>query len=769
MRLLSFIVFFALFYNAPFIFSASETSLEFHISEDLMAKSDEFDKLVEHPSLKDLMKDKMIKRPDKCPMENLAVSELYEKLRIVTQAFDSGNCSSGTTGALLKSLSGITEKGALIMTLSKNPAASYATLASLSNITDLSSTSAVATTTTTETTTGTSTTSTPSSTTSDYYSTMSSYLVGLSQNDDCVNNLKRKGFLSTLGDIITTMGQASLLIPTGSGFLYSAAGIAVGSTLKILASLFKPPFNWEIPEERAQFEGLICAFFKLRRDIENAHVLGVDKKKTLEEIAAITKQINEINGYKDRLLEEQKVRNQEILKFKENYYNSRQKLETYYLHTSIDTFIKKTEEETLKTAPNKSQAIKYASDLGKKVLLMASFNQLEDFEIMRGLLEPFTNTQLVLELHKKKYPDIYTEAVEPLLIYLKTNRIILDTELLIPTKDFLSLKKTEDSKDNQELIQLIDNSYLQLLQKVGDTTVYLNTQIQILNNTLKRLQLNTWDAGSSMDFNIVEEYIKIQKSIYEKNGYSYLSYFKETAYDSYKQYKKDYDDLLQKRKVPTFNKDLPWLCRSTKQTVMRWHFANHAVESIWDFLKANEGIFYTNVKRVKLGANFIPIGRTNQYKLYKDARSSEIAKALYYQEVENKKKKIEEKEKKQENDERISLALEKQEEIEKLLHHEAREHISQEERLRDIKVSQLLDKKKLKEKEKDFYLQKMREKRATQKKTPPLLIYNRSDLDSYGLRLRNNLGKLMLQIKYSEAEIKDLTNFREEYQCTQYE
>jgi hypothetical protein len=200
---------------------------------------------------------------------------------------------------------------------------------------------------------------------------------------------------------------------------------------------------------------------------------------------------------------------------------------------------------------------------------------------------------------------------------------------------------------------------------------------------------------------------------------------------------------------------------------MRWHFANHAVESIWDFLKANEGIFYTNVNRVKLGANFIPIGRTNQYKLYKDARSSEIAKALYYQEVENEKKKREEKEKKQENEDRILLALEKQEEIEKLLHHEAREHILPQERLRDIKVSQLLRKKSSEEKE--LNLKKMQEKRATQKEKPPLLVYNRSDLNCYGLRLKSNLGKLMLQIKYSEVEIKDLTNFREEYQCTQYE
>lgn len=768
MKLLSFIVFFALFYPAPFVFPASKTPLEFHVSEDLMAKSDEFEKLLEHPSLKDLMRDKMIKRPDKCPIENLAVSELYEKLRLVTKAFDSGNCSSGTTGALLKGLSSITEKGALIITLSKNPAASYATLASLSNITDLSQTSAVATTATTETTTETST-STSSSKTSDYYSTVSSYLVGLSQNDDCVNNLKRKGFLSTLGDIITTMGQASLLVPTGSGFLYSAAGIAVGSTLKILASLFKPPFNWEIPEERAQFEGLICAFFKLRRDIENAHVLGVDKKKTLEEIAAITKQINEINTYKDRLLEEQKSRNQEILSFKENYYNSRQKLETYHLHMAIDTFINKTEEETFKASPNKSQAIKYASDLGRKALLMESFNQLEDFEIMKGLLEPFTSTQIILELHKKKYPDFYIESIEPLLIYLKTNRTILDTELLTPTKDFLALKKTEDSKNNQEIIQLIDDSYLKLLQRVGDTTVYLNTQIQILNNMLKRLQLNTWDAGSSMDFNIVEEYIKIQKSIYEKNGYSYVSYFKETAYDSYKQYKKDYEDLIKKQQVPTFNKDLPWLCRSSKQTVMRWHFANHAVESIWDFLRANEGLFYTNVKRVKLGAQFLPLGRTNQYKLYKDARSSEIAKALYYQEVENENKKREEKEKKQENNDRIALALEKQEEIEKLLHHEAKKHILPQERLRDIKITQLLDKNKLEKKEKELYLKKIDEKRTSQKEKPPLLIYNRNELNSYGLTLKSNLGKLMLQIKYSEAEIKGLTDFRKEYQCTQYE
>lgn len=764
MRILSLIALFG-FFHTPFLFSSERSPLEFHVTEELQANPEEFNKLLEHPSLKDLMKNRLIKRPEKCPIENLTVSELHKKLRIITKAFDYGECAKGQTGAILKGLGEITGKVNTFMTAAQNPENSYDLLSSLSSITDLESSSTgaeeaseelVATAENLE--------------SADYYSRVSSYLADLSESNDCMTNLRRQGFLGTLGDVITTMGQTSLLVPSSSGFLFSAAGIAVGSSLKILGSLFKSPFDWDDPEERAQFESLSCSFFKLRRDIESAHVFGVNEKKTKEELTTITKQIKAITDYKNRLLEEQKKRNQTVLTLKENYYKAHQKLGLYNLHKEIDSFIKQIETETAKTSPNKSQVIKYISDLAKKITPMETFSGLEDLEIIKSILDHFDDAKSILELHKKKYPDLYAEAIEPLLVYLKTNKTRFDKDLLIPTKEFLALKRTEESKSNQDIIKLIDSSYLKLLQKVGDTTVYLNTQVQLLSNALKRFQFNENDDGSHMDFNVNEEYLKIQKAIYEKNGYPYLSFFKESAYDSYKQYEKDYEKIERGKLAPTFNKDLPWLCRSAKQTIIRWSLANHAVESIWDFLKANESIFYQNVKKVRLWGKILPIGHTKQYKLYKDARSAEIAKGLYYQEIEERKEKEKERKERDQKEKRILEALAKQEETEKLARREARTQMSLEERKKDIKASKLKKKKRKEEKrEQERLLKRIAQERKRDREKTPTLIYNRRELSPYGWRTKKNLGKLILKVKYSEKEIKDIVDFRDEYQCTKYD
>lgn len=604
------------------------TSHEFYIPEKLIPLDLELNTLLENSNTKKILLNKDIKRPSKCPLKNLQPKILHEKLLLISKAFQYGQCLDNNN-QLLQGLESIAEKAHLTIQSMNNTNQNFTPLSSLSDITE----STAVTTEVTETmNTSDITLSSNNVTDTEYYSNVMNYLGKISQDDDCVNNLKKQGFLSVLANIVTSIGQTSLLVPSPSGFLFSAAGIGFGSTLKVIAGLFKSRFNWSSSEERTQFQELNCSFFDLRREIEKTQVFETTVQTRKEKIDAIKEQISLIEAYKNKLISEQKEANQKIILLKENYYRSQNKLESYKIFQTIETFIKKTDEELKKQPPNIPRLISDLEDFTQKFTGASQETLSGSHQILDTFFSPFKKENL-LEVYALEHSLFLRKHLNPILIYLKKHKEILSTEMTLMTTDFLNIRRNPQTKTNHEILKEIETKYISLVKKTGDTLVYLKNQNEILTNYSNKKDYDSYDDSSHRNYDIIKEYLTIQEAIYESLGYPYLKYFRKEIYDNMKIFKRRAKRFNFKKNVPPFKKELPWLCRNAHQLILNWQNADSASEVSWDFLETNIGLFYQDIKKIKFFLHLFPIARTKQYKLYRSARSAEIAKNLVYKNV----------------------------------------------------------------------------------------------------------------------------------------
>lgn len=98
-------------------------------------------------------------------------------------------------------------------------------------------------------------------------------LKNVSSDDTCLYNIRKRGLLPVVADVLTNIGQVSSLIPGMNGFIISASAVSLGTALKIIANIFGSEFNWNDVNERKQFLSLNCSFFDLRREVEAAEVV----------------------------------------------------------------------------------------------------------------------------------------------------------------------------------------------------------------------------------------------------------------------------------------------------------------------------------------------------------------------------------------------------------------------------------------------------------------------------------------------------------------
>ena len=626
MRFMYVIYLLSFLFQSPQTLASSEGKI--YVTEDLLPTEDELDKILAHPSLSDLMELKSYKRPSKCPIKNLDSSDLFQKLHLISTTFKNGECLKNNT-QVLNALSEMAEKANLTYKSMRDPTGSFDDLSSLSNITDLSSETQV------DTAVGSLQATEENLSSTGYYSNAMGYLGKISEDPDCISNLKEKGALSTMGNVLTTMGQSSLLVPSPSGFLFSAAGIGLGTTFKVLASLFKSPFDWDKQKEREQFQELNCSFYDLRREVETARVFGVNEKVSVDRINEIKKQILILEAYKMKVILKQKSVNLEVLSRKKNFYNKKNMLDEYHLTTAIKLYLDKIEPEAAKEIGNQALMVRLTTDFSKSLPDLPEAKDLKNYLILEKIFSGF-NLDSVMDTHALDYKIFLRQYLRPLITYLKNNRALLDAELIPPTKEFLLITKEPGSpepkepKSNKEMILKIDTAYISHLKKISDTILYFQNQVKILSNHLKTKELDAYDGGSHKHFDIIEEYLKIQEFIYESYGYPYTKHFRETAYHSYKKFKKKKRKLeVYKRTIPK-RKELPWVCRTAQQAIVTWDYANDSIEVLWDFLETNKDLFYQDVKKIKFFMHILPVARTKEYKLYKSARSAEIAKHVLF-------------------------------------------------------------------------------------------------------------------------------------------
>ncbi|MBA2405962.1 MAG: hypothetical protein H0V66_14395, partial [Bdellovibrionales bacterium] len=110
----------------------------------------------------------------------------------------------------------------------------------------------------------------------------------ITSNSACFYDIRSRGALPVVADVVMSISQIGLLIPSATGVMAATGGHIAGSALKIINELVKKKFNWNKPEERRSFLQLNCAFFDNRQVIEEMGVFNpetkVFKEKLLEDM-----------------------------------------------------------------------------------------------------------------------------------------------------------------------------------------------------------------------------------------------------------------------------------------------------------------------------------------------------------------------------------------------------------------------------------------------------------------------------------------------------
>ncbi|MBF0206374.1 MAG: hypothetical protein HQK53_05745 [Oligoflexia bacterium] len=117
-------------------------------------------------------------------------------------------------------------------------------------------------------------------------------LSNIATNEQCVYDIRERGLIPVIADMITNFSQLSMLASTPNilagqplgnpyGIMVAAGGTAVGSIMKIIHNLFKPKFNWEKFEDRKQFVDLVCSFYNTRMELENMQFFRTKTKEDL--------------------------------------------------------------------------------------------------------------------------------------------------------------------------------------------------------------------------------------------------------------------------------------------------------------------------------------------------------------------------------------------------------------------------------------------------------------------------------------------------------
>lgn len=574
------------------------------------------DDLMNDEKIKIHLVDRNLNRPAKCPLRSeLKLWDLHKRMKSVSNALKYGECYNKNKDVIDGFESLLNERDAYVSKLQNGPQASSGAVSSQP---------------------GSSTTPSGSMDQKQIFNVLTT----VSQDEDCMMNVKKRGLLPVVADIATNVGLVASIMPTPNGFLIGASGVAVGSALKVINGLFQSPFNWKSAEDRKQFLDMNCSFFDLRRDIEAAEIADIQDIHIDEKISDIKSQqsrilklINDNDAKRKAYLS--KLEGMKHLWVKDTFGTA--KLEFL---AQLDSLMPTLEELSLLSS---------TSDVNKNVIRIEAVNLfMEKFPVMMELSDQIPDLPPYAEYLKELMKAYQWEKLgyfldmdfavfekqysHPLYFYFKKYRDDLAKQRDQKKSAWVSgQNKYTTSMTNDQVIKKTLTEYEAIDKRLKMITARLDTRVQTLNAKDRKLSFDTFDDGSHTTYDVLDEYQFIQSLIYGKLGFSFVNYFRKELYSEHKIFLKNYKKFRKTYKAhkrPVKPLEKVWACRDASQLRINWEKANSAAEVTWDFIGTNTGIFYTDVKKIRTFLYVIPVGPARQLLLYRYVRGAEYAKEV---------------------------------------------------------------------------------------------------------------------------------------------
>lgn len=471
-----------------------------------------------------------------------------------------------------------------------------------------------------------------------YHNQVFNTINSITANSDCLLNVKDRGLLPVLADVMTSAGLMAALTPTPNGLVLGMGGLTIGSSLKVLIRLFQLPFNWQKTSDRKQFLDLNCSFFDVRRDIEAAELFDIKDEHLAEHIREVSRQSERVAGR----LSEIKAR---YLAFTNAV--SKAKSAFLRLHLGRDPWAIEQELTRVLTAvrtPN--AAVKGAGgevlsdDIAWLNEAMMVFPVLERYLLQLPQLPVYGDFLLeflrrfrwmemedFLRMESGLFRRLYREPLEFYLAkFLGDLRQVVEQELA----SFWQLPSSDDpTKTNRQYYQERDAHFSGVLAKFADTLTRLATRLEILKAKNPKERFSRDDEGAHAGFDIINEYFGVQKRLFGSLGYKFLHYFTQELSVELASFHSFYKEVRPRVFAPQLSpNELAWACRNVSQLRIIWERAHTAAEVSNDFIETNRGIFHGNYARLRLWLKFIPAGSSYPHLLARQAKSVEFAQEV---------------------------------------------------------------------------------------------------------------------------------------------
>jgi hypothetical protein len=453
-----------------------------------------------------------------------------------------------------------------------------------------------------------------------YHNQLFNTLNVVTNNNDCLLNIKERGLLPVVADVLTNAGLMAAIMPTPNGLLLGVAGLTFGSSLKVLHKLFKAPFSWGKTGDRKQFLDLNCTFFDVRRDIEAAELFDLKDEHLEEHVAEIKSQLEAVRqrlaGIKKRALGFE----QEVHEKKRQFLMLRLGQDALSLLEVLEAF--------LKTAPQLAelawlhQAMETFPPV--KTYISAMKQRPAYGNYLLDQLQPFTWPKL--ETHVRSDSSLFAKVYRaPLEFYLGKLAEDLGQSIERELEVFWSLPAGGGStKSNRHVYEHMQEVFATVMGKLSETLARLEARIKILEAKNPKRTFAPYDEGAHAAYDIIDEYLYIQRKLFGSLGFKFTHYFTKELEKQLASFSHFYEQVKAHLRTPGLSSgELMWACRNANQLRIIWERAHTAAEVANDFFETNRGLFHTNYRTVRwlLLASY-------PHRLYKLLRSSEYAKEV---------------------------------------------------------------------------------------------------------------------------------------------
>jgi hypothetical protein len=445
----------------------------------------------------------------------------------------------------------------------------------------------------------------------------------ITTNNACFYDIRARGALPVMSDIIMSISQLGLLVPSTTGALVATGGYIAGSGMKIINELVKKKFNWNRPEERRAFLQLNCAFF--------------DNRKVMEEMGLFNP---ETSSFKEQLLYDLKKERSVLLHGQKQFENQLKEIEN-----QLDSEISKLEEaqamgvslklkkqlelmiQNIQSRPgdvaSKWKQVSYLSShaqdlsdaLGK---LQLEMQDAQAIKLMKRNLDA-TIPELVID------GKVWTSSIEEYEVRYRGPIIAFAPQILSSLSRKLQQIEALESAQRKEFGKRL--SELRIKEKETKSRFWGATQrlisveskIDSLETTNNIGLFDQDDAGKSDSVEILDYYRKLQKSILGKEGKGYLK-------NSLNKMEDTLEGLQNQLSWFDEAKNPKERCAAAEKLRFAWAEYRYKVQESFDFVATNMDLYRASFKigkeRQRRSTHYV----LNQISSVEDFESGEILK-----------------------------------------------------------------------------------------------------------------------------------------------